>query len=134
MFEHAVRDIRYEGGAYTVDDRFRAPFLVGAGGTSCPVYRALFLLSSRGIKHLPMVEAGRLAGIVTLRQLLKLRYPEPMTLIAGIAGARFPEDLAAEVAEGRHQEQPPRAGPRWPGRAATRSGRWPAPGPDGSGP
>jgi flavin-dependent dehydrogenase len=42
VHRHAVRDIRHEGGAYTVDDRFRAPFLVGAGGTSCPVYRALF--------------------------------------------------------------------------------------------
>lgn len=58
------------------------------------VYRALFLLSSRGIKHLPLVDGGRLAGIVTLRQLLKLRYPEPMTLIAGIAGARDVEALA----------------------------------------
>lgn len=51
------------------------------------VYRALFLLSSLGIKHLPLVEDSRLVGIVTLRQLLKLRYPEPMTLIEGIAAA-----------------------------------------------
>ncbi|MDH3744984.1 MAG: DUF294 nucleotidyltransferase-like domain-containing protein [Acidobacteriota bacterium] len=63
------------------------------------VYRALFLLSSRGIKHLPLVEGEgpsgrRLVGIVTLRQLLKLRYPEPMTLIAGIAGATEVETLA----------------------------------------
>ncbi|MDH3402879.1 MAG: DUF294 nucleotidyltransferase-like domain-containing protein [Acidobacteriota bacterium] len=64
------------------------------------VYRALFLLSSRRIKHLPLVEpqeAGppRVTGIVTLRQLLKLRYPEPMTLIAGIAGAKDAQALAA---------------------------------------
>jgi len=57
------------------------------------VYRAMFLLSSRGIKHLPLVEEGQVVGIVTLRQLLKLRYPEPMMLIAGIAEARTAEDL-----------------------------------------
>ena len=39
---HAVRDIRTEGGGYVIDDRFRAPYLVGAGGTTCPVYRSLF--------------------------------------------------------------------------------------------
>jgi CBS domain-containing protein len=48
------------------------------------VYRALFLCSAKGIKHLPLVEEGRIAGIVTLRQLLKLRHPEPMSLIEGI--------------------------------------------------
>jgi CBS domain-containing protein len=61
------------------------------------VYQALFLLSSRGIKHLPLVEptdSSRLVGIVTLRQLLKLRYPEPMTLIAGIAAAADLDALA----------------------------------------
>ena len=42
VHRHAVRDIRFESGAYTVDERFRAPYLVGAGGTACPVYRALF--------------------------------------------------------------------------------------------
>ena len=61
------------------------------------LYEALFLLSSRGIKHLPLVEAAdgnRLVGIVTLRQLLKLRYPEPMTLIAAIAAATDLDSLA----------------------------------------
>ncbi len=72
------------------------PLSLSPGDT---VYRALFLLSSRGIKHLPLVEADgagkpRLVGIVTLRQLLKLRYPEPMSLIAGIAGAADVETLA----------------------------------------
>jgi CBS domain-containing protein len=61
------------------------------------LYEALFLLSSKGIKHLPLVEpndGNRLAGIVTLRQLLKLRYPEPMTLIAAIAATTDLESLA----------------------------------------
>jgi CBS domain-containing protein len=61
------------------------------------LYRALFLLSSKGIKHLPLVEpekGGRLAGIVTMRQLLKLRYPEPMTMISAISVATELEALA----------------------------------------
>jgi CBS domain-containing protein len=58
------------------------------------VYRALFLLSAKGVKHLPLVEGGKVAGIVTLRQLLKLRYPEPMTIIEGISQAERIEELA----------------------------------------
>jgi flavin-dependent dehydrogenase len=42
VHRHAVRDIRAEGGGYVVDDLFRAKHLVGAGGSACPVYRALF--------------------------------------------------------------------------------------------
>src|SRR5512138_3628973 len=39
---HAVKNIRQEDGAYIIDDCFRAQYLVGAGGTYCPVYRGLF--------------------------------------------------------------------------------------------
>jgi CBS domain-containing protein len=61
------------------------------------LYRALFMLSSLGVKHLPLVEpaeGNRLTGIVTLRQLLKLRHPEPLTMIAAIAEAADVETLA----------------------------------------
>ena len=75
------------------------------------VYRALFLLSAKGIKHLPLLEEGKISGIVTLRQLLKLRYPEPMTLIEGIYQAdnidvlrtikdRLPKLAASKLAMG----------------------------------
>ncbi len=40
--QHAVRTIREEGGAYIVDEAFRSRYLIGAGGTRCPVYRTLF--------------------------------------------------------------------------------------------
>ncbi len=77
------------------------------------VYRALFLLYSTGVKHLPLVEDGRLAGIVTLRQLLKLSYPQPMRLIEAIAGAadlealreikaRLPQLAASRLSRGMH--------------------------------
>jgi menaquinone-9 beta-reductase len=39
---HAVREIREDGGGYDVDGKYRCRHLVGAGGTGCPVRRALF--------------------------------------------------------------------------------------------
>ncbi|MGA2188636.1 MAG: NAD(P)-binding protein [Steroidobacteraceae bacterium] len=39
---HAVRDIRRDGEEYLIDGMFRCRYLIGAGGTSCPVRRALF--------------------------------------------------------------------------------------------
>ena len=37
-----AREIRSHEGGFVVDGRYRCRFLVGAGGTSCPVRRALF--------------------------------------------------------------------------------------------
>ena len=76
------------------------------------IYRALSVLHESGVKHLPLVEKDRLAGIVTLRQLLKLRYPEPLTLIEGIKDAtdvatlkaiknKLPEMAAERLRSGR---------------------------------
>ena len=44
VLHHDARRIAREpgDGAYVVDDAFRAEFIVGAGGTACPVYRELF--------------------------------------------------------------------------------------------
>ena len=42
VFVHNVKAIERDKGDYVVDGRFRAPYLVGAGGTRCPVYRDLF--------------------------------------------------------------------------------------------
>jgi len=39
---HYVQDIRREGGFYVIDGTYRCTYLVGAGGTRCPVYRKLF--------------------------------------------------------------------------------------------
>lgn len=39
---HTVREIAREGERFVVDGRWRCRWLVGAGGTRCPVYRALF--------------------------------------------------------------------------------------------
>ena len=39
---HTVRNIERDAEGFILDDRFRCRWLVGAGGTSCPVYRTLF--------------------------------------------------------------------------------------------
>jgi CBS domain-containing protein len=59
------------------------------------IYRALSVLSDSHIKHLPLIEEGKIVGIVTMRQLLKLRYPEPLTLIEGIREATEMSTLKA---------------------------------------
>src|SRR6185312_16091608 len=41
VVEHTVRSIREQDGTYIVDDAFRCRYLIGAGGTRCPVYRTL---------------------------------------------------------------------------------------------
>lgn len=42
VLQHKVREIRRDDGDYVLDDEFRCKYLVGAGGTACPVYRVLF--------------------------------------------------------------------------------------------
>jgi flavin-dependent dehydrogenase len=39
---HAVRDIQRDGRRYVIDQQFSCDYLIGAGGTSCPVHRSLF--------------------------------------------------------------------------------------------
>jgi flavin-dependent dehydrogenase len=39
---HNVKNIERDGADYVIDQAFRAPYLIGAGGTRCPVYRSLF--------------------------------------------------------------------------------------------
>jgi menaquinone-9 beta-reductase len=40
--QHNVRHIAAVGGGYVIDDAYRCRYLIGAGGTRCPVYRELF--------------------------------------------------------------------------------------------
>jgi len=42
VLQHKVREIHRDGPDYLVDDQFRARYLVGAGGTACPVYKTFF--------------------------------------------------------------------------------------------
>lgn len=42
LVEHEVKRIDCNGDRFVIDDTFECTYLVGAGGTSCPVYRSLF--------------------------------------------------------------------------------------------
>ena len=42
VVQHNVRHIRAQEGGYVIDEAFRCRYLIGAGGTRCPVYRELF--------------------------------------------------------------------------------------------
>lgn len=65
---HNVREIRRDGDYYIVDDQYRARYLVGAGGTKCPVYRALFRESNARAKEMQTV---------TLEQEFAYPYTDP---------------------------------------------------------
>jgi flavin-dependent dehydrogenase len=39
---HTVKNIRKDGNQYVIDDQYRCKYLMGAGGTNCPVYRTYF--------------------------------------------------------------------------------------------
>ena len=42
LYQHRVKTIQQTASGYVVDGAFSAKYLVGAGGTRCPVYRTLF--------------------------------------------------------------------------------------------
>jgi flavin-dependent dehydrogenase len=42
VVQHNVRDIRSDGDHYEIDGIFRCRYIIGAGGTSCPVRRSLY--------------------------------------------------------------------------------------------
>lgn len=42
VHRHNARNIRQSRGRYIIDDTYQCDFLVGAGGTHCPVYKSLF--------------------------------------------------------------------------------------------
>lgn len=42
VFAHRAKKVARQGDFFVVDDRYRCRFIVGAGGSSCPVYASLF--------------------------------------------------------------------------------------------
>ena len=54
---HAVQTIRKDNGHYVIDDQYRCKYLVGAGGTHCPVHRQIFNRIS------PHPETSRIATV-----------------------------------------------------------------------
>lgn len=53
FYRHKVNRISFTGSRYVIDDRFSVRYLIGAGGTTCPVYRQIFKkLNPRSEKQL----------------------------------------------------------------------------------
>jgi flavin-dependent dehydrogenase len=42
VHQHRVEQVKVKNGSYVIDDHFVARFIIGAGGTHCPVRRSLF--------------------------------------------------------------------------------------------
>jgi len=57
------------------------------------LFDALSILAKHDIKHLPITQNGRLVGILTLRQLMKIRHSEPLVLIGKLQQGRTVEDF-----------------------------------------
>ncbi len=66
------------------------PVCLAPDGT---LFDALSVLSRSMIKHLPVVHHGRVAGIVTLRQIMKIRYAEPFVIIGRLEKSETVEDF-----------------------------------------
>ena len=90
---HKVDNIARVGGAYVVDGVYTTKYLVGAGGTRCPVYRTLFREASPR-------DGGSL--IVTLEQ----EFPYPHAAVTGETGGAATSDardpaVTGEIFESR---------------------------------
>ena len=55
FYRHQVKTITPGPGGYTLDGEFSGKYLVGAGGTSCPVYRSLFKAACPRLKESQVV-------------------------------------------------------------------------------
>ena len=52
---HTVKEIRRDGSDYVLDGQYRCKYLIGAGGTSCAVHRALFRATLPRVRALQTV-------------------------------------------------------------------------------
>lgn len=68
VVQHSAKDIRRHGKDYLIDESFRCRYLIGAAGSSCPVYRSLFR------EALPRVRALQ---TVTLELEFPYRWQDP---------------------------------------------------------
>jgi CBS domain-containing protein len=59
------------------------------------LFDALSILQRHRIKHLPIIEDGKVIGIVSMRQIMKVRYSEPLAIIGQLDKAETAADLKA---------------------------------------
>ncbi len=65
------------------------PFYLGPADR---LFDALSLFARHTIKHLPVVDGGRVVGILTFRQILKIRYSEPLVILGELEKAESAAD------------------------------------------
>lgn len=65
---HTVQSVRREGEDFVVDERYRCRYIVGAGGSRCPVYRELFRAAN---------PRAKLLQAVTLEEEFAFDYHDP---------------------------------------------------------
>ncbi len=56
------------------------------------LFDSLYSFTRYSFKHLPIVENGTVKGIVTMRQIMKIRYSEPFVIIGELDLAQSPSD------------------------------------------
>ncbi len=56
-------------------------------------FDALSIIAKHQVKHLPIVNEGTVIGIVTLKQLMKIRYAEPFVVIGQLEEAKSIDDF-----------------------------------------
>jgi len=66
--QHNVREIVADGTGFVIDGKYRCRYLIGAGGTRCPVYRTLFKEANPRAHELQ---------IVTLEHEIEYRWQDP---------------------------------------------------------
>ncbi len=59
------------------------------------LFDALSTLQKHSVKHLPVIEAGRVIGMISLRQVMKVRHSEPLVIIGQLNAAESPADFKA---------------------------------------
>jgi CBS domain-containing protein len=57
------------------------------------LFDALSIISRYHVKHLPILDRERIAGIVTLRQIMRIRHAEPLVIIGQLDRAETPDDF-----------------------------------------
>lgn len=65
---HDVRQIKENGEGFIIDDRYRCTYIVGAGGTGCPVFKYMF--KNSGLRNEKKL-------IVTQEEEFPYRYSDP---------------------------------------------------------
>lgn len=99
-----LRKLVAEGGDYHRPvSAIMTPHPVFAGPDSL-AFEAMLIMAEKGIHHLPVVEAGKLVGIVASADIMRLLRHDPIYLTADLSRRNTPEELgevyanAADVA------------------------------------